>query len=215
MDWERIDATVRSLYRKKGSGGNFHDVVEPGRARTPLSNLIAKDPLPDLDAMTEMQLCEYAAEHNIAIPQGLDRDELVDLVRTAIEVNWEERTRGMVATLDYIFADGPHPLAASRRLYAITKAIRPKCLLDMTCEQIAVLCDDGKGRTSDGRATVSARIKRLFELPLKKAGMRGHKSSFQKTESAVEKYKESARNNQNRLGSAYLDLVEEQQKANA
>ena len=89
---------------------------------------------------------------------------------------------------------------------AVVKAIRPKLTLNMSCAQLAVLCDDGKGRTSDGRATQSARIKRLYEEPIRKAGMRGCKAPFQKDQSAVAAYSHAQQGNQNRFGSDYLKL---------
>jgi hypothetical protein len=205
MDWERIDSTISTqvqLFRKRGSGGQFHDVVD----------LIAKDPVPDLDAMTEPQLCEYAAVHHIAIPEGLEREELIDLIKNSLEANWEERLRSMRGLLDYVYQDGPHPLQVYRRIVAITKAVRPDLLLNMSCAQLAILCDDGKGDSSDGRATVSARIKRMFD-PVKKAGMKGFKAPFQKTDSACRNYSDSAKGNQNRLGSGYLALNGHKKKA--
>lgn len=200
MDWEKIDSTVREAFRKNGKEIGVH------RGSTPLSELIAKDPMPDVGAMTELQLCEYAADHHVAIAEGLSREEIIAAIQESLEANWEERTRGMVTMLDYIYADGPHPLAVFRRLVAVVKAIRPKLTLNMSCAQLAVLCDDGKGRSSDGRATQSARIKRLYEDPIRKTGMRGCKATFQKDESAVAAYSHAQQGNQNRLGADYLEL---------
>ena len=193
MDWERIDSTVREAFRKNGKEINVH------RGSTPLSELIAKDPMPDVGAMTELALCEYAAEHHVAIAEGLSRDEIIAAIQESLEANWEERTRGMIAMLDYFFADGPHPVK-------IVKAIRPKLTLNMSCAQLAVLCGDGNGRSSDGRATQSARIKRLYEEPIRKAGMHGCKATFQKDESAVAAYSHAQLGNQNRLGSDFLKI---------
>lgn len=207
MDLEAIDRTIRQAYRKNGRE------FSQEQGRTPLSDLIAKDALPEMSEMTEAMLCEFAAEHHIAIAEGLSREELVEAIRQALEINWEERTRGMVAMLDYFFADGPHPLLVVRRIFAIVKAVRPKLIFGMSLRQLAVLCDDGRGPFSDGRATQSARIKRLFEEPIAKAGMRGTKASFQKTEAATAKYAARAKGNQNRLGKDYLAEVEKQRKA--
>jgi|GEM_PF-1624487 len=199
--FDRCDATVRQAFRKNGKD------YEQVRGRTPLSDLIAKDPVPDMDEMTEQMLCEFAAEHHVAIPEGLSRDELIETIKTALLTNWEERLRGMIQMLDYFFEDGPHPIAVYRRVAGVTKAIRPKLLLKMSAAQIAVLCDDGKGRTCDGRATVVARIKRLFNDPIKKAGMRGFKAPFQKTEDAGRAYSHSGQGNQNRRGRDFLELA--------
>jgi hypothetical protein len=199
MNWDRVDATVRSAYRKNG-----HD-VDQSHGQTPLSDLIAKDPMPDLGEMTELMLCEFAAEHHVAIGEDLSREEMIEAIKAALETNWEERLRGMIAMLDYFYEDGPHPVAVYRRVSAIVKAIRPKLTLKMSCAQLAVLCKDGKGRTSDGRATVSARIQRLCEEPIRKAGMKGCKAPFQKTETAGQSYSAAAKGNRNRLGREFLE----------
>jgi hypothetical protein len=200
MDWERISTTVEVAYRRNGK-----EASTP-RGRTPLSDLIAKDPVPDLDEMTEPQLLEFAAVHHIAIDREFERFDLIETIKDALDKNWDERLKAIRGMLDHIFADGPHPLAVVRRLYGLTKAVRPQCLMDMPLVDLAVLCNDGNGHSSDGRATQSARIKRLFEEPIKKAGMRGCKAPFQKTTSACDKYAEKARGNQNRHGSGFLKI---------
>lgn len=206
MNWDKVDATVRAAYRKNG-----RDMHQPN-GRTPLSELVAKDPVPDLDKMTELMLCDFAAEHHIAIGEDLTREEMIEAIKDALSKNWEERVRGMVRMLDYFYEDGPHPLAVIRRVMAVVKAIRPEILLNMSLAQIAVLCDDGKGRTCDGRATVSERVKRLFEEPIRRSGMHGFKSGFQKTQSANHNYSQAGQGNQNRLGRDFLELSGQQQK---
>jgi hypothetical protein len=130
-------------------------------------------------------------------------------LKDASDKNWDERLKAIRGLLDYIFADGPHPLAVIRRIYGITKAVRPNCIIEMSLADLAVLCDDGRGRSSDGRATQSARIKRIFEQPIRKAGMRGFKANFQKNESAGESYSRAQTGNKNRLGSDYLVMKNE------
>lgn len=200
MDWDRVDSTLRKIYRKNGK-----TFVTP-QSRTPLDELIAQEPLPDLAAMTDEQLREHAHAFDIALAKDLDRSETIEMITDALDLNWHERLKGMRATLDYIFADGPHPLAINRRCYSIVKAIRPGLINGMSCADLAVLCDDGKGRTCDGRATVSARTKRLYETPIRKAGMHGYKAPFQKDEDASRAYSGSAQGNQNRRGRAFLEL---------
>jgi hypothetical protein len=202
MDWERIDSTVRELFRKNGKEIDVH------RGGTPLTDLIAKDPVPELDEMTELQLCEFAALNHIAIGEGLDRFEIIDAIKEALEKNWEERLKGMRGMMDYIAKDGPHPLAIVRNFCGLAKAVRPKCVLNASLAQLAVICDDGKGvRKGDGRATVSARVERLFSEPIRKAGMHGYKSAFQKTETACGSYSDAAQDNQNRLGRDFLQIA--------
>lgn len=200
MNWDRVDATVRAAFRKNG-----HDMYRP-HGKTPLSDLVAKDPVPNIHEMTELMLCDFAAENHIAIGEDLTREEIIEVINDALSKNWEERVRGMVRMLDYFYEDGPHPLAVIRRVMAVAKAIRPEVLLNMSLAQIAVLSDDGKGRSCDGRATVSERVKRLFEEPIRKSGMHGFKTGFQKTESANHNYSVAGQGNQNRLGRDFLEL---------
>jgi hypothetical protein len=203
MDWDRVDSTVRELFRMNGrSIGERH-------GRTPLSDLIAKDPMPPLSEMTAAQLCEFASDHHIAIEDGLERWEIIETIKEALEKNWDERVKGMRAVLDYVAKDGPHPLSIVRNFCGVVKAVRPQCILNASLAQLAVLCADGRGGSSDGRATQSARIKRLFEEPIRKAGMIGCKASFQKSDSACRNYSASAEGNKNRLGSGYLALKQE------
>jgi hypothetical protein len=200
MDWEKIDSTVRELFRKNGKEIDIH------RGDTPLTDLIAKDPVPDFGALTEFALCEYAANHHIAIAEGLSREELIEAIREGLEKNWEERLKGMRGVLDYIAKDGPHPVQLVRNFCGIAKAIRPTCILNASLAQLAVICGDGNGRSSDGRGTQSARIKRLCEEPIRRLGMHGSKASFQKDESAGAAYSQAQLGNQNRLGTDYLEF---------
>ena len=201
MNWDRIDSTVRELFRKNGKEIDIH------RGQTPLSDLMAKDPTPPFGEMTELQLCEFAAEHHIALNESTERWEIIETIKETLEKNWDERLKGMRQTLDYIAKEGPHPLSLVRNFCGIAKAVRPKCVLNASLAQLAVLCDDGKGlHETDGRATVSDRIKRLFEEPIRKAGMRGCKAGFQKNQSAVESYSDAQKGNQNRLGSGFLKV---------
>src|SRR6266478_5009345 len=154
MDWEKIGSTLRgsvTAFRKNGREIDFRS------SRTPLDDLIAKDPVPDVGKMTEAMLCEYAADHHIAIEAGLERWEMIETIKEALDKNYDERLKAIRGLLDYIFADGPHPLAVIRRVYGIVKAVRPQCIIGMSLADLAVLCDDGRGRSSDGRATQSAR----------------------------------------------------------
>jgi hypothetical protein len=209
MNWDRVDETVRAAYRKNG-----HDMYRPN-GRTPLSDLVGKDPIPDIDEMTAIMLRDFATENHIAIGEGLTREEMIEAIKDALEKNWDERVHGMIRMIDYFFEDGPHPLAVIRRVLAVAKAIRPEAIHNMSLAQIAVLSDDGKGRTCDGRATVSERIKRLFEEPIRKSGMRGFKTGFQKTDSANHNYSVAGQGNQNRLGKDFLELNGHQKKRKA
>lgn len=199
MNWSKVNSTVRELYRRNGRDQMVH--------RVSLAEILARDPMPDVDAMTDEQLREYADEDCLAVPKGACREEVIELIREHKDKLWHARGRGAADLLELIARDGPHPLSILRNFYAYAKAIRPSCVMNASLAQLAVLGDDGKGaRGSDGRATVSDRIKRLVELPIRKSGMRGFKAAFQKTETACANYSESARENKNRLGSDYLRL---------
>lgn len=95
--------------------------------------------------------------------------------------------RGM---LEFIFQSGPEPLQVLRHVFAMTKAVRPDLLGDMSLEDISIICADG------GRATVSARIQRIYNGTLTKAGMKDARASFQKTGN----FSEPQKGNQNRAG---------------
>ena len=96
--------------------------------------------------------------------------------------------------LDYMFADGCEPINVVRRVFALVKALRPDLIGDMSQEDIAVLCGDG------GRATVSARIKRVYNFLLdENGGARGKSRVWhQKSAAAVEAYARAQQGNDNR-----------------
>jgi hypothetical protein len=111
---------------------------------------------------------------------------LVKIPRTPLEelIAWEEgendggefaqRVEIFHKLLDFFFQDGPEPLQLLRHVFAVTKALRPDLLGDMSLEDISIICADG------GRATVSARIQRIYNGTLKKAGMADVRAPFQK-----------------------------------
>jgi hypothetical protein len=76
--------------------------------------------------------------------------------------------------------------------FAIVKALRPALIGSMSLDEIAVLCGDA------GKATVSARVKRLFSRRLAAQGMLGTFAHFQKSPEAVEKYRAAQIGNHNR-----------------
>jgi hypothetical protein len=104
------------------------------------------------------------------------------------------RCEAYVWLLDFFFADGPNPLNVIRRVLALVKAIKPELIGDMSCEDVAVLCDD------EGRATVSARIKRIYTRFLEGHGATVTKARFQKSDDAVRRYRAAQKGNRNRRG---------------
>ena len=105
---------------------------------------------------------------------------------------WEIRNEAFRQILEFFFQDGPEPLAVLRRVFATVKAVAPHLVGDMSCEDIALICGDG------GRATVSARIKRIYNGKLKESGMKAVKAPFQKSEEAVRTFSEAQKGNKNR-----------------
>jgi hypothetical protein len=90
------------------------------------------------------------------------------------EVRADERLTTFRGMMEFIFQAGPEPLQVLRHVFAIAKAVRPELLGDMSLEDISIICADG------GRATVSARIQRVYNGTLAKAGMKDARAAFQK-----------------------------------
>ena len=123
------------------------------------------------------------------------RTPLEDLMATEdgddeAELVAEVRRKTFRLMLEFFFQSGPDPLQVLRQVFALTKAVRPELLGDMSLEHISIICADG------GRATVSARIQRIYNGTLAKAGMKETRAPFQKTGN----FSEPQRGNQNRAG---------------
>lgn len=101
------------------------------------------------------------------------------------------RLQGWRAFIHLLTSDGMHPLLVVRNFYAAIKATRPELLHDMSMEDIAVLCGDG------GRATVSARIKRVYNKRLAEVGDNG-RAPCQKSGAASLVYASAQKRNRNR-----------------
>lgn len=93
--------------------------------------------------------------------------------------------------LGWIFAKGPDPAEAMKRLYTFAQSFAPDMILNLTCEEIATIF-------AQGRAAQSARVKLLITRPLEAAGCHNPHMRFQKSASAVEKYRAVQRGNTNR-----------------
>lgn len=74
----------------------------------------------------------------------------------------------------------------------MVKALRPGLIGGMSLEDIAVICGD------KGKATVSARAKRLISKRLEAMGMRATYAHYQKSAEAVESYRAAQMGNTNR-----------------
>jgi hypothetical protein len=104
------------------------------------------------------------------------------------EMRWEARLEAFRLMLEFFYQAGPDPLQVLRHVMALTKAVNPALLGDMSLEDISIICADG------GRATVSARIKRIYNGTLAAAGMEA-RASFQKTGN----FSEPQKGNKNRV----------------
>lgn len=184
-----IDAVIGRAFRNNG--------VFDGPNNMPLSELFERSPIPDFAAMTDEQLVDLACRQSLHVPETAGREQIVELLRDAEDANWEAQGLGMRRALTYIFAGGPKPLDVLQRCYGLAKALNPELVYNMSCEDIAILSGD------EGRATVSARIKRLYNEPVSKAGMKGSFLHFQKDSSAVAAYQKAQSGNQNRRGKKF------------
>jgi hypothetical protein len=83
--------------------------------------------------------------------------------------------------LEYFFGDGPHPGQVIRRVFAITKALRPTLVLNMSLEEIGLMLGETK-------AAGSWRIKQLVNRPIARSC--GHETNlpWQKSSTAVASY---------------------------
>lgn len=151
-------------------------------------------------------VAELAARNEAVMRKHADRLYQVD-VHTPLDalLRAEEQAEGLseseeqavrvetfINTLDFIYSDGPEPLRLVRRILVLAKAIKPELLGGMSMEDIAILSDDS------GRATVSARLERVYTRFLKEQGARVTKSRCQKKE--TESYREAQKGNTNRKG---------------
>lgn len=109
------------------------------------------------------------------------------------ELRAEVMSESFNGLLDYFFADGPHPGAVMRRVYAVAWALKPGLTGDMTQADMARMFDET-------RAAMSWRVKKIFEGYLASKGFRGCKAPGQKSSEACAKYAIAAQGNRNRRG---------------
>jgi hypothetical protein len=104
-----------------------------------------------------------------------------------------QRREALSLVLLYFFADGPHPGCVLRRVYAVTKAVKPKLCLDMTLEELALMFGETK-------AAQQWRIDKIFNDYQRLRGVKGFKAAFQKSDEARAAYSRAQRGNHNRRG---------------
>jgi len=109
-----------------------------------------------------------------------------------IEVR-EARLRTFQELMDFIWADGPNPIAALKRLFAITRCGSPQHLAFMTQSDVAVLLNEV-------RAATQSREERVWEKFLEGEGFVGTRGRLKKSDEARDKYAQVQKGNHNRRG---------------
>ena len=106
-----------------------------------------------------------------------------------LECVWET----IAALICYMVSEGKTWRIVTAVAYCIAKALRPHLLAGMSLEDIATLSGD-----TGGRATPSARAKRLISRRMAAGGAKATHVHFQKSSVTVEKYKIAQLGNNNR-----------------
>lgn len=123
-----------------------------------------------------------------------------DVELDAGDYEMRQRALGARAILQWIVAEGLHPMKLVRRLLVVGRfcGVEPFSLLTM--EQAGALGMEGK-------ASHSHRCKLLSEV-LRSAGMRGTKAAGMKSDEACKAYAEAQLGNRNRAGSNHREHKE-------
>lgn len=95
--------------------------------------------------------------------------------------------------MDFIWADGPNPIHALRRLMVITRCGSPQHLMMMNQTEVAVLLNETRAATSD-------RELEDWQAFMRDRGFFGAKRPLMKGERAKKKYAAVAKGNHNRIG---------------
>ena len=120
------------------------------------------------------------------------RTPLADLLaKEAGEDEQDERRETLGVLLRYFFADGPHPGAVVRRVFAVGKAVAPELIVDMTVEELGLMFGETK-------AAQSWRIEKIFSNYQRERGVKGFKAGFQKSEHTSAAFSRAQRGNHNR-----------------
>ena len=105
---------------------------------------------------------------------------------------WQVRLEAFHTLLGMFFARGPHPADVMVEVFKAAKQYRPELILNMTCEDLAVIF-------GDTRAAWSERCKR-FSRTVAKAGAYGTSAGFQKSPASSRAYAAAQKGNTNRRG---------------
>ncbi|MBB5038246.1 hypothetical protein [Prosthecobacter dejongeii] len=105
----------------------------------------------------------------------------------------EARVRTFQELMDFIWAGGPNPVAALKRLFVITRCGSPQHLAFMSQTDVAVLLNET-------RAATQSREEKHWEKYLEELGFFGTRTRLKKNDGARETYKELRKGNVSRLG---------------
>lgn len=144
---------------------------------TPLEILLKKEGVDENSAVYRR-----AVEIDGAIRRTIEKSQMSPLRRMSMhelldfheDDEIEEKIRIFRRLIEFFYQSGPEPLQLLRHVFSVTKAVHPDLIGDMSLEDISIICADG------GRATVSARIQRIYNGTLQKAGMKDARAPFQK-----------------------------------
>lgn len=151
-------------------------------------------PLEWVPAAEVAQVLERRAGRLAAVRAAASSRGALSTWFTSLSEEADQRTveRTMDALLDLLLENGQRWQSAVQVAYALVKGLSPELLGGMSLAEIAILGGDA------GRATPSARIKRIYSRRVEAAGLSATFLHFQKGATVVEKYRIAARGNQNR-----------------
>lgn len=104
-------------------------------------------------------------------------------------------TEALDRLLTFLFEQGTEACTVLHRLYALTKWLRSDLVWHMSLREL------GEVFNGESRAVQSWRIRRLINGLMKQAGMHGCSAPWQRSATAIERYREAQRGNRNRLRS--------------
>lgn len=124
--------------------------------------------------------------------QNVDLDEVKEELTRSDKI---AVARFIQRFMDFIWQDGPRIERATKRLYIITREFSPDHLLRMNNTEIGILCNDTRQTMSARRKVVKRGLEKLLSDP-----SYAPKAKFSGAKTAVAKYKQAQRGNNNRTG---------------
>lgn len=106
--------------------------------------------------------------------------------------DYEIKSEAVCAILSWLFESGPAPATVVKRLFSLTRAVKPELMLNMSGAEIAALF-------GQGRAAESARSRMILGETLGRVGYKNTQLPYQKSPSACAKYAQVQRGNRNRV----------------